>query len=58
MALDVKATFVSLLDAASSPEEDASDDDTAVGPIAIALDMEDAANDVVNSGDTSPDAAS
>ena len=58
MALDVKATFVSLLDAASSPEEDASDDDTAVGPIAIALDMEDAGNDAVNSGDSSPDAAS
>ena len=58
MALDVKATFVSLLDAASSPEEDASDDDTAVGPIAIALDMEDAGNDAVNSGGSSPDAAS
>ena len=45
MALDVKATFVCLLEAASPPTDDNTEEETAVGPIAIALDMDDIAND-------------
>ena len=45
MALDVKATFVCLLETASPPSDDNTEEETAVGPIAIALDMDDTAND-------------
>ncbi|MBU6368688.1 MAG: RNB domain-containing ribonuclease [Burkholderiales bacterium] len=45
MALDVKATFVCLLETASPSTEDNTDEETTVGPIAIALDMDDTAND-------------
>ena len=54
MALDVKATFISLLDTVSAPEEDNAEDDNAVGPIAIAMDMEDAASDASTPGETAP----
>jgi len=57
MALDVKATFISLLDNVSAPEEDNAEDDDAVGPIAIALDMEDAASDASTPGETAPNAS-
>jgi exoribonuclease-2 len=45
MALDVKATFVCLLETASPPSDDNTEEETTVGPIAIALDMDDTAND-------------
>lgn len=45
MALDVKATFVCLLETASPSTDDNTDEETTVGPIAIALDMDDTAND-------------
>lgn len=45
MALDVKATFVCLLETASPSTDDNTEEETAVGPIAIALDMDDTAND-------------
>jgi exoribonuclease-2 len=57
MALDVKATFISLLDTVSAPEEDNAEDDNAVGPIAIAMDMEDAASDASTPGETAPNAS-
>ena len=44
MALDVKATFVCLLETASPSTDDNTEEETAVGPIAIALDMDDTAN--------------
>ncbi|MFM7698108.1 MAG: ribonuclease catalytic domain-containing protein [Limnohabitans sp.] len=48
MALDVKATFVSLLDTTAEPPDDSGEDDTAAGPITIALDMNDTANETHN----------
>lgn len=51
MALDVKATFVSLLETASPPTDDNTEEETAVGPIAIALDMDDTASDAPATGE-------
>ncbi|MEK0432968.1 MAG: hypothetical protein RL700_1175 [Pseudomonadota bacterium] len=51
MALDVKATFVCLLETASPPTDDNTEEETAVGPIAIALDMDDTASDVPATGE-------
>jgi exoribonuclease-2 len=51
MALDVKATFVCLLETASPPTDDNTEEETAVGPIAIALDMDDTASDAPATGE-------
>lgn len=51
MALDVKATFVCLLEAASPQADDNTDEDTTVGPIAIALDMDDTVSDTPATGE-------
>ena len=51
MALDVKATFVCLLETASPPTDDTTEEETAVGPIAIALDMDDTASDAPATGE-------
>lgn len=51
MALDVKATFVCLLETASTPTDDNTEEETAVGPIAIALDMDDTASDAPATGE-------